>query len=274
MKRQIFRQVALERLSSPEQLDQLIQVTTPRGWLALLALIGLIVTVVAWSFSDTIPTQLIGRGILIRGGQVPQVLASVAGQVDQVLVQVGDEVRQGQVVARVRPGDKPGGAPTDVVSLHTGRVVELAVTRGSVLPAGGVVASLEDLDKPLEAVIYMPAASGKNVRPDLDVQISPANIGREEYGFMRGKVRSVATFPASFAAMILVLGNEQLVREFLAAGPPIEVRIDLEPDATTPSGYRWSSSVGPPTPVNSGTLCEATITLSEQHPIDLVVPTH
>jgi multidrug resistance efflux pump len=274
MKRQIFRQVALERLSSPEQLDQLIQVTTPRGWLALLALIGLIVTVVGWSFSDTIPTQLIGRGILIRGGQVPQVLAPVAGLVDQLLVQVGDEVRQGQVIARVRPGDNPAGPPTDVVSLYAGRVVELAATRGSVLPAGGAVASLEALDKPLEAVIYMPAASGKNVRPGLDVQVSPANLSREEYGFMRGKVRSVATFPASFGAMMLVLGNEQLVHEFLADGTPIEVRIDLEPDATTPSGYRWSSSAGPSAAVNSGTLCDATITLSEQHPIELVFPTH
>jgi hypothetical protein len=273
MKRQIFRQSALERLSSPEQLDQLIQVTTPRGWLALLGLIGLIVTVTAWSFSDTIPTQLIGRGILIRGGQVPQVLAPVAGQVDQILVRVGDEIGQGQVVARIQPEGKPGGPPADVLSLHAGRVVELAATRGSVLPAGGVVASLETLDKPLEAVIYMPAASGKNVRPGLDVQVSPANITREEYGFMRGKVRSVATFPASFGAMMLVLGNEQLVREFLTAGPPIEVRIDLEPDATTPSGYRWSSSIGPASQINSGTLCDATITLSEQHPIDLVFPT-
>jgi hypothetical protein len=272
MKRQIFRQAALERLSSPEQLDQLIQVTTPRGWLALLALIGLIATVVVWSVSDTIPTQLVGRGILIRGDQVPQVLAPVAGQVEQVLVQVGDEIRQGQVIARMTPADRPGAPPAEVRSLHSGRVVELAAARGSVLPAGGVLASLEDLDKPLEALIYMPAAGGKNVRPGLDVEISPANVERGEYGFMRGKVRSVATFPASFPAMMLVLGNEQLVREFLASGPPIEVRIDLEPDATTPSGYRWSSSLGPPNPVNSGTLCEATITLSEQHPIDLVIP--
>ncbi len=34
----IFRKVALERLSSPEQLDQLLQVTDPKGWLALGAL--------------------------------------------------------------------------------------------------------------------------------------------------------------------------------------------------------------------------------------------
>jgi hypothetical protein len=38
MDKPLFRQAALERLSSPEQLDQLVRVTHPLGWLALLAL--------------------------------------------------------------------------------------------------------------------------------------------------------------------------------------------------------------------------------------------
>jgi hypothetical protein len=34
----IFRQVTLDRLSSPEQLDRLITLTSPAGWAALAAL--------------------------------------------------------------------------------------------------------------------------------------------------------------------------------------------------------------------------------------------
>ena len=37
MDKTIFREAALERLSSPEELDRLMQITTPRGWLALIA---------------------------------------------------------------------------------------------------------------------------------------------------------------------------------------------------------------------------------------------
>src|SRR6185436_5494733 len=40
MQQPIFRRVALERLSSPEQLDQLIPATTLRRWLALAARVG------------------------------------------------------------------------------------------------------------------------------------------------------------------------------------------------------------------------------------------
>jgi multidrug resistance efflux pump len=277
MKRQIFRQVALERLSSPEQLDQLMRVTTPRGWLALLALIGLIVTVVGWSFSDTIPTEVVGKGILLRGGRVLSVVSSTPGQVDAVLVRVGDIVEQGQAIARVKPGVLANGdagiaQPVEVRSPHTGRIVEIAVAQGSVVGTGTAIASLEDTTKPLEAVIYMPPENGKNIQVGMEVQISPSHVRREEYGFIRGNVESVATFPSTFQSMMLVLANEQLVQEFLAGGTPIEIRIALVPDATTPSGYRWSSSNGSPVVINSGTLCLATVTLDEQRPINLVLP--
>jgi multidrug resistance efflux pump len=272
MRRSIFRQVALERLSSPEQLDQLMHITTPRGWLALLALIGLIITVVAWSFSDTIPTQVLGRGILIRGGQLARAVPTAAGQVNEVLAHAGDMVQQGQPLARITPDASAPGAPTEIVSPVAGRVVDLSVAQGSVVNAGVPIASIEETTKPLEAVIYMPASGGANVRPGMEVQVSPSNLSREEYGFIRGKVRTVASFPTTFESMMLVLANEQLVREFMAAGTPLEVRIDLAPDAATPSGYRWSSSSGPPFAIDSGTLCQATITLSEQRPINLVFP--
>jgi hypothetical protein len=269
MQRPIFRQAALDRLSSPEQLDQLIRITSPRSWLALAALIGLIVTVAGWSVSDTIPTDVVGRGILIRGGRILTVAAPSTGQVDMLLVQVGDTVEAGQTVARLR---LDRDTTLDVISADPGRVVETSVAPGSSVAAGATLIMLEESAKPLEAVIYMPPEKGKNVQPGMDVQISPANVSREEYGFIRAKVRSVATFPSTFQSMMLVLANEQLVQEFLREGTPLEVRIDLEADLSTPSGYRWSSSDGPPFPVSSGTLAIATITLEEQHPIEFVLP--
>ncbi|MFL6291034.1 MAG: NHLP bacteriocin system secretion protein, partial [Thermoanaerobaculia bacterium] len=59
----IFRKVALERLSSPEQLDQLMQVTSPRGWLALGAFGTLLNTALGWAELGTIPTDATGEGI-------------------------------------------------------------------------------------------------------------------------------------------------------------------------------------------------------------------
>lgn len=98
----VFRKSALERLSSPEQLDQLMRVTNPVGWLALGAVILLLLMIVAWGIWGSIPTEAIGEGILIRYGGVSNLVSTATGQVEEIEVAVGDPVNKGQVVARIR----------------------------------------------------------------------------------------------------------------------------------------------------------------------------
>ena len=98
----IFRKVSLDRLSSPEQLDQLLQVTRPSGWLALAALGLILAAAVVWAFIGSVATEAIGEGILIRRGGVSDLVSIGQGQVDEVLVQVGDVIEVGQVVATIR----------------------------------------------------------------------------------------------------------------------------------------------------------------------------
>ena len=97
--RTIFRKAALERLSSPEQLDYLMSITSPAGWLAISAIGVILFLIVLWGFLGRIPDKILGSGILIRGGAVYDVAAGNDGSVTQVLVKPGDEVLSGQIVA-------------------------------------------------------------------------------------------------------------------------------------------------------------------------------
>ena len=97
--RSIFRKAALERLSSPEQLDYLMSITSPAGWLAISAIGVILFLIVLWGFLGRVPDKVSGSGILIRGGAVYDVAAANDGFVTQVLVKPGDEVTSGQVVA-------------------------------------------------------------------------------------------------------------------------------------------------------------------------------
>lgn len=98
----VFRKVSLERLASPEQLDQLLQVTNPTGWLALGSVVALLVAALIWGVVGTIPTEARGEGILLRQGGVSDLVAASSGQVEELLVTVGDTVARGQVVAKIR----------------------------------------------------------------------------------------------------------------------------------------------------------------------------
>lgn len=95
----IFRKVALDRLSSPEQLDQVMQVTRPQGWVALASIGLLLVTALGWGMVGTLAEQVGGRGILVKSGGILEVVTEAGGRVTDVAVEVGDSVTQGQVVA-------------------------------------------------------------------------------------------------------------------------------------------------------------------------------
>lgn len=102
----IFRQAALDRLSSPDQLDRTIAITDPRGWIVAATLAMLVTVLVAWAFLGTIPTNVQGKGILIaREGRVVAAMSPTSGQIEAVLVSLGDTVREGQPIARIAQSD-------------------------------------------------------------------------------------------------------------------------------------------------------------------------
>ncbi|MDF0555522.1 NHLP bacteriocin system secretion protein [Kamptonema sp. UHCC 0994] len=61
-----YRTEALEKLSSPERLDQLMQVVTLKDWLSLVALGILLLLLVIWSIVGEIPISVTGEGILMQ----------------------------------------------------------------------------------------------------------------------------------------------------------------------------------------------------------------
>lgn len=98
---EMFRKSALARLASPEQLDQLMEVTDTRAWWTLAALGALVVAALVWSMVGRIPTTIEGTGILLREGGVFDVQTIAGGQVIEMDVVEGQAVRAGQLIGRV-----------------------------------------------------------------------------------------------------------------------------------------------------------------------------
>lgn len=268
----LFRKAALERLASPERLDELMQVTRPMGWLALAAIFVLLGATIVWSMLGSVSDRISGQGVLISRGGVFRVKSLAAGQITAVRVSVADTVEKGQVLALLEEARQTTG---QIRSPHAGRVIEVAVREGSVVQLGAPLFTVELAGRKapdLQAVLYVPAIDGKKIKPGMEVHVTPSVVKREECGVMLGRVQFVAEFPATDDGMMRVLNNENLVREFSRVGIPIQINVDLIPDRAAPSGYRWSSRAGPPMQIRSGTLCTATVLVRKRAPIDLVIP--
>ncbi|HIJ97282.1 MAG TPA: NHLP bacteriocin system secretion protein [Desulfuromonadales bacterium] len=406
--REIFRKVSLERLSSPERLDVLTEVTTSFGWLALCALGLLVLMSLTWGWAGSIPVTVRGEGMLVNRGGVTNVVTLGSGQVTELFVKPNDTVQAGQAIATIaqplastdvknaqaelhelrqqheklvrfakndldlqvvsikaqqetlqhsisgleKKGDfyrsqlekqiklKEKGLlipakveatrqeiagiteqieslkvkltelktqenlsrnraqdmvaqsankisvferniaamtskvtiESNVISSISGKVVEIKVAKGTVVSAGTPVLSLEHGEKQLEGIIYISEADGKKIRPGMKLDVIPSSVRREEHGSMVGTVQSVSEYPASAAGIMTVLGNEQLVQRLMRNGAPYTAYVELQSDSSSANGFKWTSGKGPSTPIVSGTLCAAQVTVERRRPLGLVIP--
>jgi len=422
MSRQIFRQTSLDRLSTPERLDQVMRVTSPAAWLTLVTLLVLMTGGLAWSFIGTVPIKVVGRGILISPGGVLDVISSSQGRVTKFLVRPGDWVEAGSVVAFVAQPDievqlevaKAEAAEAQIqygkivefqqrdiairngylkqkhealaqqrrfledrlkwlreretvntdltarglierkrvidtkieinaareeaarieneikqldleenniavskererldqqfknsslrrnveiireklkrneelISPYSGNIVEFKVNAGEVVESGRALFSMlpqtrgadtetgkaEPPRGELVAELYFRPEDGKKIHPGMLAQISPSTVKSEEYGFIEGRVISVAAIPSTEEGMLRSLKNRQLAQELSRGGAPFAVEVELTLAPRSRSGFKWSSSGGPETDINPGTLADGTITVRDIHLISLLVP--
>jgi multidrug resistance efflux pump len=270
MQKSLFRQEAMDKTLSPDELDRLMRVTGPRGWLALIALLALVAAAVVWGIFGTLPVVVSAdKGILLGGDSRHQVVSQTSGLVTDVRIETGDNVEKGQVIAQVRQG---GGAKTDVVSLFDGHVDSVVVEEGMLLRRGQHVAVVKEGDDPLQAFVFVPGDQGKQLKKGMKVQVLPSTVNAQEFGNIQGEVTSVSQFPVTKDEMFLLLENQSLVDTLRTGDAQIRVDVRLLRDPSTPSGFKWSSSQGPPFAITRGTLCTANFVLGEERPINLVLP--
>ena len=154
---QLFRDAAIARLSSPEQLDTLIRVVTPSAWLALAPLLALIALALAWIWLGSLPVKVEGRCILLNPTGLADVVSAVSGRVVDMPLKIGDAVAEGQEVARVAQpdlSDRIEKAEARLRELEAqGRVVRLFSERSETLSAEGLLRNRANLESQIKAAV-------------------------------------------------------------------------------------------------------------------------
>lgn len=368
----LLRKAALEKMSSPEQLDMAMRVTSPASWVALSALGALIVAAVVYSVVGSLPVRVDGSGILLRGEEVRTVQVTTNGVITQLEVEVGDLVEQGEVVARldlpeieseiratrsriaelsaqqttrdsqlaslrrsyqqqiddlharrrniqslvekqIKTRNDLAAIDAQIASIraqmvqsqlgetqrenqlaeqertleqledrlaknaivrspYRGQITAILKTQGQVIGQGERLMNLEDPQAELDVLLFVSFAEGKKIAPKMTVRISPSTVKPEEFGFILGTIASVSSQPVTPEEVRTTLNNDQLANKF-AQDTPFAVRAVLQNDASTASGFAWTSSSGPPHAIAANTPVTAQIIVDERRPISYVIPT-
>ncbi|KUL38701.1 hypothetical protein ADL22_17505 [Streptomyces sp. NRRL F-4489] len=262
-----FRQQALSKLQSPEELDLPVRFARPQGWLVLAVTVLVMIGATVWAVTGTVTSTLTAPGILTHGHGSYVLQSPVAGQVTAVLADEGRPVAANAPLVRIRTAQ---GTTTVVRALAAGRLTGLVATIGSVVTTGADLASVEKTTgprDPLTATVYVPAAGAATIPPGAAVDLTVASAPTQRFGVLRGHVAAVGRTAQSRQRISAFLGSAQLGEQFSRDGQPVAVLVRLDP-APTASGYAWSTSGGPPFALDSMTQATAAVHLAAQHPID------
>jgi len=241
----------------------------------------------------SVDNQLLAKGLITRQQtlQDQQKLVQIKGQIESLRAKI-KQIDADQYTARTNPErfdeemkarigelernlaglENQMAMQSSVESPYDGQVIEMKAVPGSLVAAGSPILSIQPQGNTLEVLVYLPSLQAKAVQPGMAAEISPSTVKREEFGFIRGKVVYAGEFPASFDALMRNFQNETLVRSIMAGGPVTELRVTLERDPMTASGYKWSSSRGPEISISSGTLCTVEVITRHQPPVSLLFP--
>ncbi|BDH11983.1 HlyD family efflux transporter periplasmic adaptor subunit [Streptomyces hygroscopicus] len=266
-----FRQQALSKLQSPEEIDLPVRFARPQGWLVLTVTVLFVIAASVWAVTGTVSSTLSAPGILTHGQGSYVLQSPVAGQVTAVLAEEGKRVAANTPVLKLRTAR----GTTVVRTLAAGRLTTMVATIGSVVTTGADVASVERVahpGDPLTATLYVPADSGATVPVGAAVDLTVQSVPSQQYGVLRGRVKAVGRTAQTRQRIGAYLGNSQLGEQFSQHGQPLAVLVRLDPAPHSGSGYAWSTSGGPPYKIDSMTPTSGAVHLAAQHPIDWLLP--
>lgn len=63
----LFRQESIDRMQSPEKVDEYIRVSTPSAWIPVVALLLIVAGILIWGFTGSIPKTVSVSGVLYHG---------------------------------------------------------------------------------------------------------------------------------------------------------------------------------------------------------------
>lgn len=101
----IYRKAALDKLSSPEQLDKAITIISPSFWIAAVGGALIISVALIWSIFGRLPVNVSANGMYMGMEGIHSIIAEAEGIVEEVYVSEGDEVSTGQKIAQLDDSD-------------------------------------------------------------------------------------------------------------------------------------------------------------------------
>ncbi len=261
-----------EKISSPDQLDKTLIVTSPMSWLALFAVTVMIVITIVWSIVGRIPVTVTAKGIVASPVSTNAVFSKESGKVDALLVNPDTKITVGTPVLQYYTGN---GDIRTLLSNQIGTVTDLLVKKGDVIKAGDPAIRFSPViptNGNQVVVCYVKYTDAYKIKPGMEANVFLTASDSQIYGHMRGRAVCVDSYASGTNDIAYVTGQpaNKIADSFQENGAVVAVTFELLPDTAekrTVSGFWWSNAKGGKCTVEGFDEVNAKIIIEEVAPI-------
>ena len=250
----IFNAEALEALDNHSEAEEMPRVASPKLWIVLAAMVAMMVVVIYWCLFGTINYKVTAQGVVFPFGEAAPVSMPYDGTVSRSLIVHGAAVTYGTGIVEIR-----NALSTSTVTAPRDGVVISTLQPGTQFKAGEPVAWLLPQTQQMagrEMLCYVTYNDLHKLKIDQVVQVTPANIERENWGYVYGKVTGIENYPTTRQEIVNRVKLDPLAA-FIQDGQAVyEVRVVLEEQN---GRLLWSREKSGDIKVDNGDLCNIQI---------------
>ena len=257
----IFNKEALEALDDHSEAEEMARVASPKVRIVIAAMVAMMVVVVYWCIFGTINYKVNAQGVVFPFGEATPVTVPYDGTVSRTVITPGTAVTYGTGIVEIH-----NVLSTSTVTAPRDGVVISALPIGTQFKAGEPVAWLLPQTQQMagrEMLCYVTYNDLRKLKTGQQVQATPANMERENWGYIYGKVVGIEQYPTTRKEIINRVKLDPLAA-FIQDGQAIyEVRVVFD---TQDDGLMWSREKSRNVAVGNGALCNIQV-ITEKKPV-------
>lgn len=257
----IFNKEALEALDDHSEAEEMARVASPKVRIVIAAMVAMMVVVIYWCIFGTINYKVNAQGVVFPFGEAAPVSVPYDGAVSRIQVGHGTTVANGAALIEIR-----SALSTTTVTAPRDGVVIQTLPLGAQFKAGDPVAWLLPQTQQMtgrEMLCYVTYNDLNKLKIGQQVQATPANMERENWGYAYGRVVGIEQYPTTRQEIVSRVKLDPLAAFIQDGQAMYEVRVTLDEQD---GGLVWSREKSRDVKVGNGALCNIQI-ITKKKPV-------
>ncbi len=258
---EIFNREALEALDDHSEAQEMAHVASPKVRIVIAAMVAMMVVVIYWCIFGTINYKVNAQGVVFPFGEAAPVSVPYDGAVSRILVGHGATVANGAAVIEIR-----SALSTTTVTAPRDGVVIQTLSLGAQFKAGDPVAWLLPQTQQMtgrEMLCYVTYNDLRKLKIGQQVQATPANMERENWGYAYGRLVGIEQYPTTRQEIVGRLKLDPLAAFIQDGQAMYEVRVTLDEQD---GGLVWSREKSRDVAVGNGAICNIQV-ITQKKPV-------